>query len=137
MQGWHPVSQTIISCHSQVDWALADTNINDIMQLREEYRCPHFRILVIGRANAGKTTILEKVCGVGKGTKPIIINDKEGRLDETPIYFVIFSTIYVGEELAPSKKHLKPSIEVSLVDGELCMCSMIDGINFSERHTQY
>ncbi|KAF8322927.1 hypothetical protein F5887DRAFT_903638, partial [Amanita rubescens] len=32
------------------------------------YLCPHFRILVIGRANAGKTTILEKVCGVAKAT---------------------------------------------------------------------
>ena len=51
--------------------------------LREQYRCPHFRILVIGRANAGKTTILEKVCGVEKGTKPIIIYDEEGKLDES------------------------------------------------------
>ena len=93
MQGWHPVSQTSISCHSQVDWALADTNINDIMQLREEYRCPRFWILVIGRANAGKTTILEKVCGVGKGTKPIIIHNRKGRLDESQIYSFIFSTI--------------------------------------------
>jgi GTPase SAR1 family protein len=25
-------------------------------------KCRHFRILVIGRANAGKTTILKKVC---------------------------------------------------------------------------
>ena len=25
-------------------------------------RCGHFRILVIGRANAGKTTLLKKVC---------------------------------------------------------------------------
>ena len=47
--------------------------------LRKHYLCPHFRILVIGRANAGKTTILEKVCGVAKGTKPIIYN-KEGKL---------------------------------------------------------
>ncbi len=45
--------------------------------LKECYLCPHFRILVIGRANAGKTTILEKVCGVAKGTKSIII-DKDG-----------------------------------------------------------
>jgi len=45
--------------------------------LREHYLCPHFRILVIGRANAGKTTILEKVCGAAKGTKPIIY-DKDG-----------------------------------------------------------
>ena len=87
------------------------------MQLREEYSCPHFRILVIGRANAGKTTILEKVCGVGKGTKPIIIHDKEGRLDETLVYLQCHIQYYLGEELAPSEKHLKPSIEVSLVDG--------------------
>ncbi|KAF8341016.1 hypothetical protein F5887DRAFT_888263 [Amanita rubescens] len=46
--------------------------------LREHYLCPHFCILVIGRANAGKTTILEKVCGVAKGTNPIIY-DKDGK----------------------------------------------------------
>jgi hypothetical protein len=40
--------------------------------LKERYECPNFRILVVGRANAGKTTILEKVCGVQQGTKPII-----------------------------------------------------------------
>ena len=47
--------------------------------LRERYRCPHFRVLVIGRALAGKTTILEKVCGVAKGTHPIIY-DENGKL---------------------------------------------------------
>ncbi|KAF8351891.1 hypothetical protein F5887DRAFT_874082 [Amanita rubescens] len=46
--------------------------------LRERYRCPQFRILVIGRALAGKTTILEKVCGVEKGTLPII-SDENGK----------------------------------------------------------
>ena len=29
-------------------------------EYRSKYRC--FRILIIGRANAGKTTILQKVC---------------------------------------------------------------------------
>ena len=42
-----------------------------VTQRREQYKCPHFRILVMGRANAGKTTILEKVCGVARGTQPI------------------------------------------------------------------
>ena len=46
-----------------------------VTQRREQYKCPHFRILVMGRANAGKTTILEKVCGVARGTQPIIIYD--------------------------------------------------------------
>jgi hypothetical protein len=31
-----------------------------VIDLRSE--CGHFRILIIGRANAGKTTILKKVC---------------------------------------------------------------------------
>ncbi|KAF8345406.1 hypothetical protein F5887DRAFT_1192035, partial [Amanita rubescens] len=43
-----------------------------VNMLKERYKCRHFRILIIGRANAGKTTILEKVCGVAKGTKPIV-----------------------------------------------------------------
>jgi len=67
--------------------------------LRERYECPHFRILVIGRANAGKTTILEKVCGVAKGTEPIIYGKD-------------------GELLQKSVIHLMPSIERGLHDIE-------------------
>ncbi|KAJ6537903.1 hypothetical protein B0H19DRAFT_1079007 [Mycena capillaripes] len=33
---------------------------NDTIDLRS--KCSHFRVLVIGRANAGKTTLLKKVC---------------------------------------------------------------------------
>jgi len=56
--------------------------VTDVVAIRrEQYKCPHFHILVIGRANAGKTTILEKVCGVAKGTEPIIIYDKMGKFD--------------------------------------------------------
>ena len=58
---------------------MADGNAEHVTMLGERFKCPHFRILVIGRANAGKTTILEKVCGVEKGTKPIIY-DKNGKL---------------------------------------------------------
>ena len=66
-----------------------DAEVEDIKVLSDRYKCTHFRILVIGRANAGKTTILEKVCGVAKGTMPVIL-DMEGRLDECPIYCLIF-----------------------------------------------
>jgi hypothetical protein len=45
-------------------------------QIRRE--CPQFRILVIGKANAGKTTILRKVCNATPGAKPIIY-DAEGK----------------------------------------------------------
>ncbi|EIW77702.1 hypothetical protein CONPUDRAFT_61484 [Coniophora puteana RWD-64-598 SS2] len=34
--------------------------------------CPVFRVLIIGRVNAGKTTILQKVCNVSKDNKPIV-----------------------------------------------------------------
>ena len=39
--------------------------------------CPQFRILIIGKANAGKTTILHKVCNEKSDTKPVIY-DAEG-----------------------------------------------------------
>ena len=60
---------------------IADT----VDMLKERYKCNHFRILIIGRANAGKTTILEKVCGVEDGTEPIIYDENgvklKGKLD--------------------------------------------------------
>jgi hypothetical protein len=40
--------------------------------------CPQFRILIIGKANAGKTTILRKVCNVKPDVKPIVY-DAEGK----------------------------------------------------------
>ena len=45
-------------------------------EIRRE--CPQFRILVIGKANAGKTTILRKVCNAKRDAKPIIY-DAEGK----------------------------------------------------------
>ena len=82
----HLVGPNIISPpENEIDWLFAVAPVDDITMLRDQYRCPHFCILVIGRANAGKTTILEKVCGVAKGTQPIIIYDKEGKLDDSPM----------------------------------------------------
>ena len=34
--------------------------LTEMIRIRE--KCPRFRILVMGRSNAGKTTILKKVC---------------------------------------------------------------------------
>ena len=45
--------------------------------------CDRFRVLIIGRRNAGKTTILEKMTGSEEGAKPEI-RDKEGRLVVRP-----------------------------------------------------
>ncbi|KAF8349619.1 hypothetical protein F5887DRAFT_1128636 [Amanita rubescens] len=60
------------------------SNAEHVRILKKRYHCPHFRILIVGRANAGKTTILEKVCGVAQGTIPII-HDQDGvMLDYEP-----------------------------------------------------
>jgi len=69
-----------------------ESNVEDITMLQHRYNCPSFRILIIGRANAGKTTILEKVCGAKKGARPIIYNEND-------------------EPLMPSEMHLMPSAE--------------------------
>ena len=47
----------------------------------EEIRaeCPQFRILIIGKANAGKTTILRKVCNAKPDVQPIVY-DAKGRV---------------------------------------------------------
>ena len=52
-------------------------------QIRAE--CPRFRILIVGKANAGKTTILRKVCNAKPDAKPIVY-DAEGKevLQEVP-----------------------------------------------------
>ena len=46
----------------------------DLYDLRAKYT--HFRILVIGRANAGKTTLLQRVCNT---TEEPCIYDKKKR----------------------------------------------------------
>ena len=65
---------------------IAESNVEQIAKLKKQFKCPHFRILIIGRANAGKTTILEKVCGVQQGTKPIIYN-QDGKLSWSEVAF--------------------------------------------------
>ena len=48
----------------------------DPYELREKYT--HFRILVIGRANAGKTTLLKRVCNTTED--PCIYDDDDKNL---------------------------------------------------------
>jgi GTPase SAR1 family protein len=53
--------------------------------------CNQFRVLIIGRRNAGKTTILEKMTGSEEGTMPVV-RDIGGRLvvwaSLSHIYFI-------------------------------------------------
>jgi signal recognition particle receptor subunit beta len=48
---------------------MASTNVTN--NIRQETK--RFRILIIGNANAGKTTILEKVCQA-KGRNPVFLD---------------------------------------------------------------
>ena len=97
-----------------------------IEMLKEWHKCPYFRILVIGRANAGKTTILEKVCGVASGTQPIIYDEHgvELKANITPKLESkpepshgpnIKATIkqFFNRKSSSSVTHLTPSMEVS------------------------
>jgi GTPase SAR1 family protein len=54
--------------------------------------CERFRVLIIGRRNAGKTTILEKMTGSEEGAKPEI-RDKEGRLVVRPSLIYLTSIV--------------------------------------------
>jgi GTPase SAR1 family protein len=49
------------------------TSTETDQKFRKKYR--HFRILVIGRANAGKTTLLKRVCNT---TEEPCIYDEDG-----------------------------------------------------------
>ncbi|KAG6809341.1 hypothetical protein H0H87_011953 [Tephrocybe sp. NHM501043] len=54
----------------------------DVETYREKYQYTQFRILVIGRANAGKTTLLKRVCNTTD--EPCIYDDKgENLLTDT------------------------------------------------------
>ncbi|KAG8958586.1 hypothetical protein FRC03_009001, partial [Tulasnella sp. 419] len=46
----------------------------EILKIRD--KCPRFRILIIGKANSGKTTILQKMCGT---TDTPIVTDQNGK----------------------------------------------------------
>jgi GTP-binding protein EngB required for normal cell division len=58
----------------------SNTDMSNIsaLQLREKYH--HFRILVIGRANAGKTTLLKRVCNTSE--EPCIYDEENNNLLE-------------------------------------------------------
>jgi len=57
---FRPGSSSQPSSQSNTPRTELTTNPEEVAKLRAKYT--HFRILVIGRANAGKTTLLKRVC---------------------------------------------------------------------------
>ena len=49
--------------------------------LRRRFKC--FRVLILGRANAGKTTILQKVCNTDE--QPVIFDSKGNKASDLGI----------------------------------------------------
>ena len=112
--------------------------------LKAQYDCPHFRILVIGRANAGKTTILEKVCGVDQGTTPVIYDENGVELKAPKpgvrLLAPIKQIFNLTPLLAPSGTHLTPSMQVSFIHMDLCslICNYFQkGIHNIEHQITY
>ena len=56
------------------------SNFDSVYELREKYS--HFRILVIGRANAGKTTLLQRVCNTTED--PCIYDENDQNMASVP-----------------------------------------------------
>ena len=52
------------------------SDFQDALDLRQKYKL--FRILVIGRANAGKTTLLKRVCNTTE--EPCIYDEQNNNL---------------------------------------------------------
>jgi GTPase SAR1 family protein len=59
----------------------------DPAELRRKY--PNFRILVVGRADAGKTTLLQRVC---QSTEQPEVFDEEGNQVHAALYNLITLT---------------------------------------------
>jgi hypothetical protein len=94
------------------DGALGPAEIRDM--------CPQFRILVIGKANAGKTTILRKVCNATPDAKPII-SDAEGKeiiqeISQEPAKVCLESSHKLKQNLGPYDSHRR-SRRSSFFDG--------------------
>jgi hypothetical protein len=60
---------------------LAESVARRDMKLRQKFTC--FRVLILGRANAGKTTILQKVCNTDE--QPEIFNSKGEKVSDLSI----------------------------------------------------
>ena len=106
---------------AKCDILTMDTYAESIAMLRERHKCPYFRILIIGRANAGKTTILENICGVAHGTQPIIYDEHGVKLkanikpkpEPNPKPRFKLPIKFLNRNPVSSAQYLMPSMEVS------------------------
>ena len=88
----------------------------DSQQSRRRIPQIQFRVLIIGRANAGKTTILQRVCETTESPITYRGNEQARR----PTFFVC------GSDLTVEQVKLNPTMEVSVIQRQLERCSFFD-----------
>ena len=81
-------------------------------QTRQQVPKIPFRVLIIGRANAGKTSILQRVCETTDS--PIIYRGREDEREE-----VRDPSFFCGSDLTVNQVKLDPSVNVSNNDTSL------------------
>ena len=82
---------------------------------REDLRVPvkptRFRILIMGRRNAGKTTILRKMCN--NTHEDPVVHDKHGQVvREMYLYQKLTIAIETIDQISPASSALEPTVEV-------------------------
>ena len=115
-----------------------DVDLESMATLQGRYACPYFRILVIGRANAGKTTILEKVCHVAQGTQTIIYDEHGVKMKNPKLTFKLptsLKKVFRMKLVAPLTPHLKSTLEVSCMVELVDLHPLICNQSFLEGHT--
>ncbi|KDQ11499.1 hypothetical protein BOTBODRAFT_456859 [Botryobasidium botryosum FD-172 SS1] len=80
----HPIQEVRAATEVAPNKSHPPSGVDELIKLRE--KCQHFRVLVLGRANAGKTTLLKAVCGATG--------------DPERIVSVHFSMIYTDHQIA-------------------------------------
>jgi GTPase SAR1 family protein len=91
------------------DGPTIDTKAKEERRAKLAQKAGRFRILIVGRANAGKTTILKKICNT---TEDPEIHDRYGRKVIHDLYKEWFDR--VNKELAQiDLSEVEPTLQVS------------------------
>jgi septin family protein len=82
----------------------SDVNRNEDRAEELRKKAGRFRILIIGRANSGKTTILQKICKTDEN--PDIFNGKGEKVRRMCLYYVSYILLVSIRSISMSLNHL-------------------------------
>ena len=84
--------------------ALSNDNRNEDCAEELRKRAGRFRVLIIGRANSGKTTILQKICKTDE--IPEIFNSKGEKVRCMRLCYVLYNLLFSIRSTLMSLNHL-------------------------------